>query len=347
MPFREILLGRQDLTQTSLAIVPIGHCFLTVATGARAASLITARLASTRRSQKALRSSSSLRPVNARLSVRQDLAEEELSPLALRVLEELRGRVALDDFAGVHEDDRVGDRAREAHLVGDHDHGHALHGKVNHDLEHFGDHLRIERRGGLVEQHDLGVHAKRPGNSNPLLLAAGKLARPLVRLLWNAHPLEQVHGPLVRFGIGHIAHQLGRQHEIVDDPQMREEVEALEHHADLAAHGVDVFDFAGQLVAVDDNSPAVVFLQAVDAADHGRLAGPRGAADHDPLFSVDRQIDILERLKISEEFADVLQDDDGRLSAVAQVMPRYSRSGSTAFRPDQSSAESSTSGPDR
>jgi hypothetical protein len=37
----------------------------------------------------------------------------------------------------------------------------------------------IERRGRLVEQHDLGAHAQRAGDRHALLLAAGKLARIL------------------------------------------------------------------------------------------------------------------------------------------------------------------------
>ena len=36
---------------------------------------------------------------------------------------------------------------------------------------------------------------------------------------------------------------------------MREQVELLEHHADLAADGVDVLEVVGQLDAVDDDLP--------------------------------------------------------------------------------------------
>src|SRR5690606_27394310 len=49
----------------------------------------------------------------------QNLAQEQLGPIVLRVLEERVRLVLLDDFATVHEDDAVGDLAREAHLVGD------------------------------------------------------------------------------------------------------------------------------------------------------------------------------------------------------------------------------------
>ena len=42
-------------------------------------------------------------------------------------------------------------------------------------FQHFGDHFRVEGRGWLVEQHDLGLHAQRPGNGDSLLLTAGQL----------------------------------------------------------------------------------------------------------------------------------------------------------------------------
>ena len=47
----------------------------------------------------------------------QNLAEEQLGPLVLRMVEELLRRVDLDDLARVHEHDAVGDLAGEAHFV--------------------------------------------------------------------------------------------------------------------------------------------------------------------------------------------------------------------------------------
>ena len=59
----------------------------------------------------------------------EHLREEALEAFALGVVEEVGGRAGLDDFAFVHEDDLVGDLAGEAHLVGDHQHGHAALGR--------------------------------------------------------------------------------------------------------------------------------------------------------------------------------------------------------------------------
>ena len=55
---------------------------------------------------------------------------------------------------------------------GDADHGHALFGEADHHVEDFLDHLGIERAGGLVEEHDLGVHAQAAGDRHALLLTA-------------------------------------------------------------------------------------------------------------------------------------------------------------------------------
>ena len=64
----------------------------------------------------------------------------------------------LDDGPLGHEHHAVARLAGEAHLVGDHDHGHAGLGQLHHDIEDFVDHLGVERRRGLVEEHHAGPH---------------------------------------------------------------------------------------------------------------------------------------------------------------------------------------------
>ena len=49
----------------------------------------------------------------------------------------------------------------------------------------------IQRRGGLVEEHDLRLHGQRAGDGHALLLAAREVGGILVRLVGNAHALEQ------------------------------------------------------------------------------------------------------------------------------------------------------------
>jgi hypothetical protein len=164
-----------------------------------------------------------------------------------------------------------------------HQHGHAVLGELDHGVEHLLDHLRIERRGRLVEQHDLRVHAQRAGDRDALLLAAGELAGILVRLLGNLDPRSGSASRPPRPPSWHLAHPDRRQRAVLQHGQVREQVEVLEHHADLAADLVDALEVVGQFDAVDDDLALLVLLQPVDAADHGRLARARRAADHDAL----------------------------------------------------------------
>src|SRR5687768_5598661 len=65
-------------------------------------------------------------------SVVEDLGEEVLGAVRGRVVEEGVGIGGLDDPAAVHEDHPVGRLAREAHLVRDDDHRHAVAGEPDH-----------------------------------------------------------------------------------------------------------------------------------------------------------------------------------------------------------------------
>ena len=72
----------------------------------------------------------------------------------------------------------------------------------------------------------------------------------------------------------------------------------LEHHADFAAHFVDLLQVIGQLDVVDDDLALLVFFQTVDAADHGRLARPRRAGHNDALAAHDLQIDVAQNVEL-------------------------------------------------
>jgi hypothetical protein len=143
--------------------------------------------------------------------------------------------------------------------------------------------------------------------------AAGKLAGIFERLLGNLHPLEEVHGGLFRLFLRNLAHPDRRQRAVLQDGQMREQVEVLEHHADLAPHLVDLLEIVGEFLAVDDDLALLVLLQPVDAADHGRLARPRRAADDDALAAHHLEVDVLQHVELAVPFvhADDLDGDIG------------------------------------
>src|SRR6185312_3074292 len=79
---------------------------------------------------------------------------------------------AVDDPAAVEDDDLVGEGdGREA--VGDYEGGAAGHrlAQAGFDRRLGG---RVDRGGGVVEDQDPGVGQDRPGDRNPLPLAAGE-----------------------------------------------------------------------------------------------------------------------------------------------------------------------------
>lgn len=103
------------------------------------------------------------------------------------MVDNLVGGTLLDNNAAVHEHDPIGHVARELHFVRNHHHGHMLRRKLLDDLEHPSRELGIERARRLIEEHDLGIHAQRPGDAHALLLSAGKLARGLLLIALKTH----------------------------------------------------------------------------------------------------------------------------------------------------------------
>ena len=154
---------------------------------------------------------------------------------------------------------------------------------IRDSIQHFLDHLGIKRRSRLVKQHDLRLHAQGAGDGHALLLAARKLAGEFMRLFGNPHPFEIEHGALFGLGARLFAHAAGGKGQVVQNAEMREQVALLEHHADLAAHMVDVLAVGCQPDAFDQNLVGLMLFQPVDAADPRALARAGGAPDHHPF----------------------------------------------------------------
>ena len=211
----------------------------------------------------------------------------------------------------VHEDDAVGDVAGEAHLVGDDDHRHAALGELLHDVEHAAHELGVERRGDLVEEHHVRVHRQRAGDGHALLLAAGELRREVVDAVAEAHLRQAARSAIaLGLGLGALQHPLLREHHVALGGEVREQVEALEHHADLLAHLVDVRLGVVDLGVLEPDLAARGLLETVDAAQQRRLARAGRAEDDDDLALVDVDVDALEHLEVAEGLAQVLDADD-------------------------------------
>ena len=79
------------------------------------------------------------------------------------------------------------------------------------------------------------------------------------------------------FFLRHLAHPDGRERAVVEYRQMREQVELLKHHADLATDLVDRLDVRAQFQAVNDHAAPLPVLKPIDAAKQRRLAASRRA----------------------------------------------------------------------
>ncbi len=117
-------------------------------------------------------------------------------------IEDLLGRAGFEDTAVPEDVDGVGHPSGEVHRVRDDEHRLAVPGQVAHHGQDLAGHARVERAGGFVEEDDLGLHREGPGDGDPLLLAAGKLARPGLELVGQPDPFQQRAALCLRFGAG-------------------------------------------------------------------------------------------------------------------------------------------------
>ena len=161
-------------------------------------------------------------------------------PLLLGVVEDVGGLALLDDHAAVHEHDLVADLFGEAHLVGDDEHRHPFRGELAHRVEHLFDELGVEGAGDLVEQHHVRFHRQRPGDRDPLLLAAGEPFGVLAELVAEADPFEQRGRFLPRLRLRAAEHLFRRHRHVLERGLVGEEVELLEDHPDPLADEVEV-----------------------------------------------------------------------------------------------------------
>ncbi len=252
-----------------------------------------------------------------RLLLREDVTQEALGPVVLRVEEDLARRSLLYEVALIHVHHAVGDVAAETHLVTHHDHRHAAGGEVLHDLEHLADEFRVQCARGFVEEHEHGLHGHRPGDGHALLLTARQLAGKVVHTLCQPDLGEQV----VRLADG-LFLLLALHHDrafgdVLRRILVREEVELLEHHAALHADLVDrlleggPMTTAGDMHAADGDLAGRRVLQEVEAAQERALTRPRGADEHHDLALVDLEVDAPEHVVLAEVLVQAFDLDDG------------------------------------
>ena len=157
------------------------------------------------------------------------------------------------------------------------------------------------------------MHRQRSSDGDSLLLTTRQLGRVLERLLGDAHSVEQLERELLGLVTARAADLDGSERDVLQAGEMREEVERLEHHADLAADGRDVADVVRQLDAIDDDVAALMFLEPVDGPDKRGFARARRSRDEDDLLRLHGQAHALEDMQLAEPLMDIAAHDDAVL----------------------------------
>src|SRR6266540_2698398 len=159
-----------------------------------------------------------------------------------------------------------------ARVVGHHhDRLAELVDRAPQEAEQLGAGVGVEVAGGLVGKDDRGRGRQRPGGGDPLLLAAGELARPVAQAVTQADGVDH---PVDPGAVGLGAGQGHRQLDVLRGGQRRQQVERLEDEADtLAAQQGELLVREGvQLGAANEDLPGGHLVQAGQAVHEGRLS---------------------------------------------------------------------------
>ena len=121
--------------------------------------------------------------------------------------------------------------------------------------------------------------------------------------------LQQLAGARDALGVRAIV-QIERQQQIFLDGQQRDQVEELEHEADVAAAKARarLLVERGEVRAVDEHRPGGGPIDARDHVEQRRLAGAAAADEHDDLAAGNRQRHVAQHDALGVTFAIRLAD---------------------------------------
>ena len=195
----------------------------------------------------------------------------------------------------------VADAAGLLHVVGDDD-DRVVVLQVVHQVFDPRRRDRVERRAGLVHQDDLGLDGQRPGDAEPLLLAAGELQARAVELVLDLVPeggaAERALDQLVH--VAPVAVDPRPPGDVVVDA-LGERVRLLEDHADPAAQRRPA-SMSGPVMSLAVEADLALHpgagdqvVHPVEAAQQRALAAARRADQRGDLVAGDVDRDVLER----------------------------------------------------
>ena len=230
----------------------------------------------------------------------EDCCKEILRTLVLRTADDLLRRSLLGDITAVDKENAVRDLAGKAHLVRHYDHRHAVGGELLHYAQHLSDHLGIESRCRLVEQHYIRIHAERAGDSHALLLSAGELIGIGIRLFAESDDIEHLARLFASLRLALLFDIHRSEGQVIENAVIVEEIEVLKDHSYLFAHLIDIGTAVADIRAVDDNGARTRCLELVQATEKGGLSAAGGSDYTDDLALVNVGGDIAQHLGPAE-----------------------------------------------
>ena len=192
-------------------------------------------------------------------------------------------------------DDTVG-VAGVALRVSDHHDGGAFLVELGEQVHHLLAVLGVEVAGGLVGEDELGVGDHGAGDGDTLLLAARELLREVLGAVGDGHPLHHGRDPLLALGSTDF-HVLERQFDVLIDVELVDEVEALEHEADVALAefgALALLQLAHLLTEQLVGAARGVVQEAEDVEQRGFAAARRPHHGHE-LAGLDFEGDTVQR----------------------------------------------------
>jgi hypothetical protein len=176
-------------------------------------------------------------------------------------------------------------------VVGRHDHrGPAPRCEPREEVDDLGSGLRVEVPRGLVGEDDPWIGHQRPGDRDPLLLAAREVGRKVRRAVREADLLQQCRRPLAQFVLAY-AGGCKRGLDVLERGQGRDQVELLEHEAEGREPQVGELPIPedAQIVALEQDAAGSGTVERAEQLQQRGLAGPARSLEGDELPGVDLQ----------------------------------------------------------
>ncbi|CAB4904752.1 unannotated protein [freshwater metagenome] len=190
--------------------------------------------------------------------------------------------------------------------MGDDHHRPSFGGKALDDAQYFADQFGVECGGRLVEQHQFGAQGEGSGDSDALLLAAGKLERVLIGLGVETDLVEDCVSVANRVVLGPLLDDHRSLDDVLQHGLVRKQIVALEHHAALRAEvaqsrGVHGLGEVDRHVA-DADQAGIGSVESIERSQHCGLAGAGRPDDDGDGARRHGERDVLQYFDRSERF---------------------------------------------